>query len=159
MWRARGRELRVWGTTRTIPTFCFVLEVAAPGLLVVKHHRGEGGKFVNVAVLEGDQVKVIDEQASSLPDCPALLTSLLGLRRAGRVDGVGQRARAARRVDARARPRRILLVVPPASDDWRESIVRPISYAVVPAFRRARRRWRAARPSDEDDAARLAGRA
>src|SRR5437868_2896964 len=27
--------LRVWGTTATIPALCFVLEVAAPGLLVV----------------------------------------------------------------------------------------------------------------------------
>ena len=33
--------LRVWGAARTVPHFCFVLEVAAPGLLVVKHHRGE----------------------------------------------------------------------------------------------------------------------
>ena len=49
-----------------------MLEVAAPGLLVIKHHRGEeSGKFVNVAVLEGDQIKVVDERASSLPDCPA----------------------------------------------------------------------------------------
>ena len=56
-------DLRVWGTTRTVPTACFVLEVAAPGLLVVKHHRVDRGKFVNVAVLEGDQVKVIDERA------------------------------------------------------------------------------------------------
>src|SRR5262245_17363286 len=53
VWREHG-ELRVWGTTRIIPMFSFVLEVAAPGLLVVKHHRDEGGKFVNVAVLEGD---------------------------------------------------------------------------------------------------------
>ena len=28
------------------------------------------GKFVNVAVLEGDQIKIVDEHASSLPDCP-----------------------------------------------------------------------------------------
>ena len=78
VWR-NGGELRVWGTTRAIPRFCFVLEVAAPGLLVVKHHRGEeSGKFVNVAVLEGDQIKIVDEHASSLPDCPPLLTSLLG---------------------------------------------------------------------------------
>ena len=63
----------------TIPALSIVVEVAAPGLLVVKHHRGgEAGKFVNVAVLEGDQIKVVDEQASSLPDCPPLLTSLLG---------------------------------------------------------------------------------
>ena len=72
-------ELFVWGTTRTLPKLCFVLEVAAPGLLVIKHHRGEElGKFVNVAVLEGDQIKIVDEHASSLPDCPDLLASLLG---------------------------------------------------------------------------------
>src|SRR5882762_10895229 len=52
VWRDH-EELCVWGTTRTIPVLCFVLEVAAPGLLVVKHHRGEESrKFVNVAVLE-----------------------------------------------------------------------------------------------------------
>ena len=75
-----GSELRVWGTIRDIPALCVVVEVAAPGLLVVKHHRGDesGRKFANVAVLEGDQIKVVDEKASSLPDCPPLLTSLLG---------------------------------------------------------------------------------
>jgi hypothetical protein len=71
--------LLVWGTVRVLPLLCFVLEVSAPGLLVVKHRRGTArGKFVNVAVLEGDQIKVIDESASTLPDCPPLLTSLLG---------------------------------------------------------------------------------
>src|SRR5262245_60193713 len=76
VWRQNG-DLKVWGATRTIPPYCFVLEVAAPGLLVVKHHRGDGGKYVNVAVLEGDHVKMIDESASQVPDCPSLLTSLL----------------------------------------------------------------------------------
>ena len=52
-----------------------LLDCAAPGLLVIKHHRGEeSGKFVNVSVLEGDQIKMVDEQASSLPDCPSLTT-------------------------------------------------------------------------------------
>ena len=37
------------------------------------------GKFVNLAVLEGDDVKVIDSHAATVPDCPALLSSLLGL--------------------------------------------------------------------------------
>jgi len=78
VWR-NGGDLEVWGTVRTIPALSIVVEVAAPGLLVVKHHRGDdSGKFVNVAVLEGDQIKVVDEQASSLPDCPPLLSSLLG---------------------------------------------------------------------------------
>ena len=58
----------------------FVLEVAAPGLLVVKHRHGEqAGKFVNVAVLQGDDIKVVDERASSLPDCPPLLAAMLAL--------------------------------------------------------------------------------
>src|SRR5688572_777238 len=30
-------ELMVWGTTHLIPPFCFVVEVVAPGLLVLKH--------------------------------------------------------------------------------------------------------------------------
>ena len=49
----RGADgLYVWGTVRTIPALSIVVEVAAPGLLVVKHHRGdEQGKFVNVAAV------------------------------------------------------------------------------------------------------------
>src|SRR5687768_17628779 len=43
-----GEELRVWGATRTIPSFCFVLEDVEPGLLVVKHRRLDGfGKYAN----------------------------------------------------------------------------------------------------------------
>jgi hypothetical protein len=128
--------LRVWGTTRTVPTFCFVLEVAAPGLLVIKHHRGEEtGKFVNVVVLEGDQIKVVDEKASSLPDCPELLTSLLGFDSpaswaANDVNVLVQLA-----VSMRSHGRGgALLVVRSNADVWRESIVHPITYAVSPRF-------------------------
>ena len=79
VWHDGAEGLHVWGTVRTVPALSIVVEVAAPGLLVIKHHRGDdSGKFVNVAVLEGDQIKVIDEKASSLPDCPPLLASLLG---------------------------------------------------------------------------------
>ena len=130
-----GDELFVWGTTRTIPKFCFVLEVAAPGLLVVKHHSGEeAGKFVNVAVLEGDQIKVVDEHASSAPECPAMLTSLLGFDSptswAHSVNVLVQLA-----VSMRAHERGgCLLVVPTDSESWRESIVRPLAYAVSPPF-------------------------
>ena len=78
VWRD-GEDLFVWGATRSLPAFCLVLEVIAPGLLVVKHSRGdESGKFVNIAVLQGDEIKMIDEQSARLPDCPDLLTSLLG---------------------------------------------------------------------------------
>lgn len=130
-----GDALCVWGTTRTIPGFCVVVEVAAPGLLVVKHHRGdEAGKYVNVAVLEGDQVKVVDERASSLPDCPPLLTSLLGFDSpASWVDSVNVLVQLS--VSMRAHGRGgSLLVVRKGSDEWRDSIVRPIPYEVVPPF-------------------------
>jgi hypothetical protein len=133
VWFDEG-ELRVWGTAWQIPSNSFVLEVAAPGLLVVKHQRDGGGKFVNVAVLEGDQVKIVDEAASSLPDCPALVTSLLGFgqRRRGPVDVLVELA-----VSMRAHGRGgILLVVPSASDGWRESIVSPATYSVLPSFPR-----------------------
>ena len=128
-------DLRVWGTTRTIPALCFVIEVAAAGLLVVKHHRGEeSGKFVNVAVLEGDRIKVVDEHAKSLPDCPSLVTSLLGFDSpVSWVESVNVLVQIA--VSMRAHGRGgSLLVVPAGSDTWRDSIVRPIRYSVVPPF-------------------------
>src|SRR6185295_6184580 len=130
-----GDELRVWGTTHEIPTFCFVLEVVEPGLLVIKHHRGErSGKYVNVAVLEGDHIKVVDEHASSLPDCPELLTSLLGFDSPSSwIDSVNVLVQLA--VSMRAHGRGgLLLVVPADSDMWHSSIVQPIRYAVSPPY-------------------------
>jgi len=129
-------ELRVWGTARTIPPHCFVAEVVEPGLIVVKHRRSHESvaKFVNVAVLEGDRIKVIDENASALPDCPNLLTALLGFDSVDEWDGsVNVLVQLA--VSMRAHRRGGLLVVLPAgSDAWRESIVQPIAYAVRPKF-------------------------
>uniref|UniRef100_Q027C5 Probable sensor domain-containing protein n=1 Tax=Solibacter usitatus (strain Ellin6076) TaxID=234267 RepID=Q027C5_SOLUE len=134
VWRD-GDGLRVWGTTRVLPPLCFVLEVAAPGLLVIKHHRGEElGKFLNVAVLEGDQIKIVDEKASSLPDCPELLSSMLGFDSpASWTESVNVLVQLA--VSMRGHGRGgSLLVVPPGSETWRESVVQPIPYAVSPAF-------------------------
>src|SRR5947199_6147931 len=132
VWERDG-ELSVWGTTRTIPMYCFVLEVASPGLLVVKHHRGEeSGKYVNVAVLEGDRLMMIDEKASSLPDCPPLLTSLLGFDSPA---SWAQSLNVLVQLAASMREHRrggALLVVPSGSDAWRESIVQPITYGVRP---------------------------
>jgi hypothetical protein len=121
--------LCVWGATRAIPSLCLVVEVAAPGLIVIKHHSQTAGKFVNVAVLEGDQVKVIDERAVAMPDCPALLTALLGSLDQS-VNVLVQLA-----VSMRAHARGgSLLVVPALGHAWRESIVSPIPYAVSPPF-------------------------
>jgi hypothetical protein len=132
-------RLVVWGTTRAIPSLCLVVEVAAPGLIVIKHHSSEtAGKFVNVAVLEGDQVKIIDERAAAIPDCPALLTALLGSESpAAWVSSVRHSVNVLVQlaVSMRAHGRGgSLLVVPRQADEWRESIVLPIPYAVSPPF-------------------------
>jgi hypothetical protein len=142
VWRdpaGADRGLCVWGTIRAIPPLSAVVEVAMPGLIVVKHHRGgdTAGKFVNVAVLEGDQIKVVDERASSLPDCPPLLTSLLGFDSPASwvsdVETVNVLVQMA--VSMRAHGRGgVLLVVPSHSEAWLESIVRPIPYSVEPPF-------------------------
>lgn len=133
VWRDLG-ELRVWGTTRTIPSYCMVLEVAAPGLLVVKHHRGDIGKYVNVAVLEAERIKIIDERARSLPDCPILVSSLLGFDSPSTWN-THLTVMVELAVSMRAHGRGgMMLMVPAESDGWRESIVQPMTYAVHPAF-------------------------
>ncbi|MGI9076667.1 MAG: putative sensor domain DACNV-containing protein [Gemmatimonadaceae bacterium] len=131
VWR-NGDDMRVWGATRTIPALCFVLEVVGPGLLVVKHRGSQdAGKFVNVAVLEGDQIRVVDEHGTSLPHCPAVLESLLGFCSPDSGgDSVNVLIQVA--VSMRAHGRGgALLVVPANSNTWRESIVQPIAYSLI----------------------------
>ena len=134
VWRDQG-ALRVWGTTRAIPTFCFVLEVLGPGLLVVKHRvHDDSGKFRNVAVFEGEEIKVLSREDADASDHPALLRSLLAPESAGAEDDSADvLIRLA--VSMRAHKRGgTLLVVPAMTEAWRESIVRPVAYAVDPAF-------------------------
>jgi hypothetical protein len=133
----QGDELRVWGTTQTIPSFCFVLEDIEPGLLVVKHRRLDGfGKYANVAVLKGEQVKVIDEKGTSLPDCPSLLKALLAFTAAA-TNGPQHSLNVLVQLSASMRAHGhggTLLVVPTGTEKWRESIAQPILYSVTPAF-------------------------
>jgi hypothetical protein len=137
VWRGRnGQDApQVWGTILSVPRLCLVVEVVAPGLLVVKHRRAEtGGKFRNVAVLEADQIKVVDETASRLPDCPALLSSLLGF---AAPDSWGESVNVLVQIAVSMRQHRrggSMLVVPGGESAWRESIVGPITYSVSPAF-------------------------
>ena len=156
VWRDAD-ELRVWGTTRAIPRLCFVLEVVEPGLLVIKYRRGQdGGKYGNVVVLKGDQIKVVDEQGAGLPDCPALLTSMLGFGSPSTsIDSVNVLVQLAASMRAHGRGGS-LLVVPQGFEVWRESIVWPVPYSVMPSFSeladlmrqdeelRSRRLWREA---------------
>lgn len=128
--------LEVWGTTHNIPPFCFVVEVIAPGLLVLKHRpRQQSRKFVNVAVLEGDRIKIVDETASRIADCPALLASMIGFDAQEGEDGAtGALVQLALSMRRHARGG-ILLVVPDGTNRWLDSIVQPIGYAVNPPYR------------------------
>lgn len=130
-----GEDLHVWGTTREIPSMCFVLEVVEPGLLVIKHRRQDSyGKFINVAVLKGNQVKVVDETSAALSDCPALVTALLGfISPSAQSESVDVLVQLATSMRAHGRGGS-LLVVPAANDEWRSSIVHPILYSVAPAY-------------------------
>ena len=134
VWRNDG-QFFVWGATRNLPAFSLVLEVIAPGLLVVKHSRGdESGKFVNVAVLQGDEVKMIDEESARLPDCPDLLTSLLGFdTQHASSESVSLLIRLAISMRAHGRGGS-LLVVPSKTERWRESVLQPVLYALAPPF-------------------------
>ncbi|MDO8993675.1 putative sensor domain DACNV-containing protein [Daejeonella sp.] len=126
--------LYVWGTTHKIPNCCFVLDVSEPGLLVIKHRRMHGfGKFTNIMVLRGDQIKVVDESSANLPDCPILLTSLLGFTSDSDDNSVNVLIQLATSMRAHKHGG-ILLVVPSGTDAWRESILKPVKYAVSPAF-------------------------
>jgi hypothetical protein len=128
-------EFFVWGTTREVPAFCLVVEVVASGLIVVKHRSEPFGKFVNVAVLEGDQIKIVDEGIGKIiPDCPALVSSLAGAidhKSASGVTAVLIQLAASMRMHGRGGA---LLVVPTGTDAWRESIVSPVLYAVDPPY-------------------------
>ncbi|HEU4452607.1 MAG TPA: hypothetical protein VFR81_06075 [Longimicrobium sp.] len=125
--------LRVWGATRVVPTGTFVLEVVDPGLLVLKYRRGdEFDKYGTIAVLEGDRVSVVDEGGASLPDCPALLASLLGfdtmVPAAGSTGVLIQLA-----ISMRSHRRGgSLIVVPSDREAWQASAAQPIPYRVTP---------------------------
>jgi hypothetical protein len=132
VWR-NGGEFYVWGTTRDVPAFCLVVEVVTSGLIVVKHRSEPFGKFVNVAVLEGDQIKIVDEQAGEVvPDCPDVVTSLVGARSHAGGSGLTTvlvQLAASMRQHGRGGA---LLIVPSDDHQWRESIVTPMLYAVEP---------------------------
>jgi hypothetical protein len=134
VWPYQGR-LQIWGALRSLPSLCFVLEVVEPGLLVVKHRRIDGfGKFANVAILKGEQIKIVDENGTSLPDCPALLKSLLAFTATETEDSsVNVLIQLAASMRAHGHGGS-LLVVPDGKEAWRHSIVYPFQYSVRPAY-------------------------
>ena len=108
--------------------------------MVIKHRRIHGfGKFINVAVIKGDEIKIIDELSKTVPDCPALLTSLLDFNSlVGAKDSVNVLVQLAASMKAHGHGGS-LLVVPEGSDTWRDSIIQPITYPVSPPFNELRK--------------------
>ncbi|GAB3289794.1 hypothetical protein GCM10027511_01820 [Hymenobacter humi] len=135
--------LYIWGATTALPPLCFVLEVVEAGLLVVKHTRAAGfGKYVNVAVLRGDRLQLVDEGHAGLSDCPALQSFLPGRSLpagSGEADPVLLELAAAMRAHGRGG---LVLVVPPGSSAWQASVVHPLTYPVAPAYKSLRSRQR-----------------
>jgi hypothetical protein len=148
IWREND-ELLIWGATRSIPSLGFVLEDVEPGLLVIKHRRIDGiGKFANVAVLKGAQTKIVDEQGTSLPDCPDLLRSLLAFTSPATWDhSVNVLVQLAASMRAHGHGG-TLLVVPDQTHVWKESVVHPIVYSVAPSLSKLARLMNAGPPSD-----------
>ena len=125
----------VWGTTHMIPPFCFVVEVIAPGLLALKHRPRP--RVAQVCQRRRARRRPDQDRGRArggrhrLPRTPNLHA---GIRRDDDEGRRVERAGTARAVDAPPPSRGILLLVPPGSDAWRQSIVHPIEYTVQPPF-------------------------
>lgn len=147
-WPAEDGRLRIWGAARDLPDLCLVAEVVEPGLLVLKYQRQRDQKFGNLAVLRGDQVRVVEEGDGVMPGRPAL-SALLGTDSINPwTDGGSlftQLAVSMRRHGHGAS----LLVVPSGTDAWRDSIAYPAAYAMAPPFRALAERLE--HPGDGDD--------
>jgi DNA integrity scanning protein DisA with diadenylate cyclase activity len=132
VWQDAAGEFSVWGTTRSLPPLCFVVEVVMSGLLVVKHRGETLGKFANVAVLEGDQVKFVPETLERAAAGRGLVPSRLGLDLPARL-AESATVLIQLSVSMRAHGRGgALLIVPASSRSWPESVVQPVLYAVSP---------------------------
>lgn len=128
-------ELGVWGTSREVPPRSFVLEVVAPGLLVVKtRRRPPSTKFANVAVLEGAGLKFVDHHGAASLDAPPALGPLQAFyASAGLQESDNVFVQLALSMRAHGRGGTIL-VVPGREGAWLASVVQPISYALAQPF-------------------------
>lgn len=134
VWEEHG-ELYIWGTTLNIPNFCFVVDVSEPGLIVIKHRRIYGiGKYTNVAVLKGEQIRIVDDTSCTNRDCPPILKALLDLTvLASWNDPINILIQFS--VSMRGHGRGgALLIVPRENIKWKDSIIQPIQYLIEPPF-------------------------
>ncbi|MDX2190322.1 MAG: hypothetical protein SFY32_10690 [Bacteroidota bacterium] len=125
----------IWGATPTIPNYCFVLDVSEPGLVVIKHRKANDfGKYSNIAILTGDEVKIVDDLNTDMNDCPALIKNMFDFNpKEDKKSSLNVMLQLA--VSIRAHKRGgTLLVVPTHDSNWRNSIRHPLHYSIHPAF-------------------------
>ncbi|MGH7515035.1 MAG: putative sensor domain DACNV-containing protein [Gemmatimonadales bacterium] len=134
-WPVADGELRIWGAARELPDLCLVAEVVEPGLLVLKYQREKDQKFGNLAVLRGDQLRVVEEGDGVMPGRPALLGALLGSDTIVPWTEGGTLLTQLAVSMRRHRHGAALLVVPSGTGAWRDSIAQPTTYAMAPPFR------------------------
>lgn len=135
VWQKDG-ELYIWGSTLNIPNFCFVVDVSEPGVVVVKHRRIYGiGKYTNVAVLKGEQIRIIDKNSCLTRDCPPVLKALLDLTvNSSWNDPINILIQFAASMRAHKRGG-ALLIVPVEDGEWQNSIIQPIKYLSNPTYK------------------------
>jgi hypothetical protein len=142
VWDVRG-DLTVWGASLELPARCFVLEVVAPGVIVVKHPEpGAFRKYVNVAVLQGSETKILQQRGAATLDCGTVLATLLEEAIANRAPSrdhpAGVFVDLALSMRAHGRGGTIV-VVPAGTDEWRRSVASPLLYAARAPFDELRR--------------------
>lgn len=130
-------KLQVWGIAHKLPPLCVVLEIILPGLVVIKQNPLlESGKFLNIAVLQGDEIKIIHSQEADGPNPPEVLSALLRMESQFAI-GSTINALLQIAVSMRAHGRGgLLLVVPSNSSEWKTSVLHPLTYEVTPPFSR-----------------------
>lgn len=130
----QGDELIIWGVTMHVPDLCFVIDVSEPGLVVIKHRRINGfGKYANVAVLNGDQVKMLYE-AKKTEENQGILSASLGFEIPMNL-GAYANTLILLAVAMRSHKRGGgLLIVPEAGTEWQNSIIHPVSYQLDMPF-------------------------
>ncbi|MEO6529092.1 MAG: putative sensor domain DACNV-containing protein [Gemmatimonadaceae bacterium] len=168
----RSGSLHIWGITRHLRSFALVLEVVAPGLLVLKYSPGDGGKFVNLVVLEGDEVQFVDHGAVARSEAhapaeslepaghgPTPLTRQFGLDDAACWWAPIAETLVEIAVAMRAHSRGgTLLVVPRDTEGWHVSLMQTNPYRIaLPDDATSGDRPRAGRELTPDDIAVIAG--
>lgn len=136
VWPAADGRDYVWGSTLALPPFVAVIEVVAPGLIVVKVRRDpDATKFTNILVLEGDDVRVLDTSVPLQPDCPQVVSSLFGFESAASwVASADLLVQLAMSMRAHGRGG-ALIVLPPQDEAWRTSVATPLAYELTPPWR------------------------